>query len=452
MQWLSRSSSQQASARYAPSKPTRISEPKLIRSIEFLSHPRIGVLGSGATVVRTPEDALRDTRVRLSPELGEASDARQGKARKSPRKRDTHLSAPQSPPLPPLPVPEEDETQFLSEPEGPPPQPSRTPPPPPSAYPEEHSPIADLAQVSEEVVLHGSRACSPEELVIPPIAFGVPPTTSPPPFQPILLSELPTGQVDPMNTIVELETSTETYKTSLNTLISQPSVLSDYIKSLFSRSRTRSNTSSIYSTTSSDVSNVAQDQSCRDPATSSPCRISVFLDRPSTPYAHILAYLRSTPSSNATPPTLPVKVQLVHNYTQERLETLLELRDEAVFLNLVDLYRLCEDELRSRQGTILFSRHYSHDSNTLGSVHSQHASVYSLHTLIERVENDVQSNLCLSNTSIAKERRPGSGDSKHDSEMQGARQIPTPESWTNSRGRSTGRQYSPPRPPPAGWI
>ena len=147
-----------------------------------------------------------------------------------------------------------------------------------------------------------------------------------------------------------------------------------------------------------------------------------------------------------------MKVQLVHNYTQERLDALLELRDEAAFLNLVDLHKLCEDELHSRQGTIFFNRHYSHDSNTLGSVHSQHASVYSLHTLIERVESDVQLNLRLSNTSIVKERRPESKDSKQDPEMQGARQIPTPESWKNSRDRPTGRQCSPSRPPPAGWI
>jgi hypothetical protein len=147
-------------------------------------------------------------------------------------------------------------------------------------------------------------------------------------------------------------------------------------------------------------------------------------------------------------------VQLVHNYTQERLEALLELRDEAAFLKLKELQRLCEDELRSRQGTVLFNNHYSHDSDTLGSVHSQQASVYSLHTLIERVESDIQSNLRSSKTSLTKEghRRAKSKDSKRDSEVQSVRQIPTPESRASSRIGPTGRQRSPPRPPPAGWI
>ncbi|KAF8745928.1 hypothetical protein AX14_004232 [Amanita brunnescens Koide BX004] len=424
MQWLSRGNS--------PSK-TRVAEPKLVSS-------RTGILGEGAIVVRTPEEALRDTRVRLSPSSAEASNARPVRTKKPSKKHDIYFSSLQSPPLPPLPVPGEEETQFLSGSEDHPPPPTRAAPLPPSEYPEECSAVGTLAQpITGQII---SRPCSEEELAIPPILFGVRSTSPPPPFRPILLSEPPTGNVDVHNTIVALETSTETYKTSLSTLLSQPSLLSDYVRSLLPRSRSRSDASSVYST---DSDNSGQDRSY-----SPPCRINIFLDRPSAPYATILSYLRSSSSSNPNRATLPMTVQLVHNYTQERLEALLELRDEAAFLKLVELHGLCEDELRSRQGTVLFNKHYSNDSNTLGSVHSQQASAYSLHTPAERVESDTQPNLRLSRTSTTNERhrRTKSKDSKHDSERQSTRQLPIPEPRAGSRTGST----SPPRPYPAGWI
>lgn len=446
MQWLSRTATQQSSSRYTPSKPTRISEPQLIRSIELLSQPRSGALGTGATIVRTPEEALRDARVRLAPE---GFDAR---PKKSSQKRDVR-SPQQSPPLPPLPLPEEDEAIFLSETEGPPPL-SKVAPLPSSAYPEEDATETKIAHVSvdEQVVLRNSRVCAPEDLMMLPLAFGVPPTMPPPPFEPILLSEPSSERVDPMNTIVTLETSTETYNTSLNTLLSKPSYLADYLRSLLPRRRTRSDASSMYSM----ASDIAARQELSSPAYIPPCRIHIFLDRPSVPYAHILTYLRSSSNRKGDQEvTLPFKVQLVHNYTQERLETLLELRDEAAFLNLVGLQKLCEEELQSRQGTILIHRSYDHDSNTLGSVHSQHASVYSHHTLIERTEGDLRPHSCSSSKSAIKDRhlqRSDSKGSKHDSEPRRARQVPTPESWTEPRGKTTRHRRSPSRSPPAGWI
>ena len=273
MQWLSRTSTQQ------PSKPTRISEPQLIRSIELLPQPRSGVLGSGATVVRTPEEALREARVRLMPD---GSAGRPEKVKK-PSQKQKHqvLSPPQSPPLPPLPVPEEDETHFLSESERPLP-PSRAAPLPPSAYPQEDSPDNGVAQapILEPGVINGSPVPSPDELTMLPISFGVPPVTPTAPFEPILLSEPPTTEISPANTIVTLETSTETYNTSMNTLFSQPSYLVDYIESLLPRGRTRSDASSVYST-ASDIASVQKELSA--PIYSSPCRIHIFLDRPSAP-------------------------------------------------------------------------------------------------------------------------------------------------------------------------
>ncbi len=236
MHWLSRANS---ATRHSPSKPTRIAEPTIIRSIDRLAGSRAGVLGSGATVVRTPEDALRDTRVRLSPSSADTSNARRlVRKKKSSKKQDAYFSPPQSPPLPPLPVPGDEETQYLSEAEDYPLPPTRPAPLPPSEYPE------DSAVEN--------------------------------PFRPILLSEPPTGNLDVRNVIVALETSTEIYKTSLTTLLSQPSLLSDYIRSLLPRSRSRSDASSVYST-HSDSSNIS------DKSYSPPCRINIFLDRPSAP-------------------------------------------------------------------------------------------------------------------------------------------------------------------------
>ena len=453
MQWLSRG--------YSPSKPTRVAEPKLVRSVDvLLASSRTGILGEGAIVVRTPEEALKDTRVRLSPSSADTSNARLVRSKKPSKKHDVYFSSLQSPPLPPLPLPGDEETQFLSGSEDHPPPPTRAAPLPPSEYPEECSAGGTLAQapIAGQII---SRPCSEEELAIPPILFGVRSTSPPPPFRPILLSEPPTGHVDAHNTIVALETSTETYKTSLSTLLSQPSLLSDYVRSLLPRSRSRSDASSVYSTDSDNSDGQVKSYS-------PPCRINIFLDRPSAPYvltmrlslldltlrdsyATILSYLRSSSSSNPNRAMLPMTVQLVHNYTQERLEALLELRDEAAFLKLVELHGLCEDELRSRQGTVLFNKHYSDDSGTLGSMRSQQASVYSLHTVPERVESDTQSNSRLSKTSIAKEQhlRAKSKDSKCDSEIQSARQLSSPESRAGSRAGTTN---SPPRPQPAGWI
>lgn len=267
MQWLSRANS---ATRHSPSKPTRIAEPTIIRSIDQLVGSRAGVLGSGATVVRTPEDALRDTRVRLSPSSADTSNARRLVRTKKPsKKHDVYFSPPQSPPLPPLPVQGEEETQYLSEAEDYPQPPTRPAPLPPSEYPED-SAVENLL-IEDQII---SRPCSEEELAIPPIVFGVRSTLPPPPFRPILLSEPPTGNVDVRCTIVALETSTETYKTSLTTLLSQPSLLSDYIRSLLPRSRSRSDASSVYSTQSDNS----------DKSYSPPCRINIFLDRPSAPY------------------------------------------------------------------------------------------------------------------------------------------------------------------------
>ena len=61
-------------------------------------------------------------------------------------------------------------------------------------------------------------------------------------------------------------------------------------------------------------------------------------------YTHILTYLR-TPASPDQPGVLPRAVRLSHKFPPAKAETLLELRDEANFLNLGELSKLCTEEL-----------------------------------------------------------------------------------------------------------
>lgn len=61
-------------------------------------------------------------------------------------------------------------------------------------------------------------------------------------------------------------------------------------------------------------------------------------------YTHILTYLR-TPASPDQPGVLPRAVRLSRGPTPAQTEALLELRDEADFLNLEELSGLCTEEL-----------------------------------------------------------------------------------------------------------
>lgn len=134
-------------------------------------------------------------------------------------------------------------------------------------------------------------------------------------------------------------------------------------------------------------------------------------------YAHILTYLRTPPPSPSfshpfaqtqlSEPTeiLPRAVSLRSlshsdpSYSSN-FEALLELRDEAAFLGLEALHKLCMDELRLRTAPSSRPTHTRGQSSTsmasmsMGrgdSVHSMHASIYSsihgMQPLLERVES-----------------------------------------------------------------
>lgn len=94
-------------------------------------------------------------------------------------------------------------------------------------------------------------------------------------------------------------------------------------------------------------------------------------------YTHVLAYLRSLPSTPEQPESLPRAVQL-ESTLPSTLESLLELRDEASYLGLAELYKLCCHEIDR-----------FHHRSALGSMSGggggsgKTESVRSFHTLVE---------------------------------------------------------------------
>ena len=272
MPWLSRSSTQ-ASAPYSPSKPTKISEPKLVRSIELVSHHRSGVLGTGATVVRTPDDALRETGVRLTFD-GKGRDAEMIPCRKSRGSSSSERintqqqpSSPQSPPLPPLPMPEDEDLEILE------------------LQSLAETPKARLNRAPPSASLRSSlktKSISPSDdsSQVPPLPANISASPVPPPFKPILVSEVPTGAVDPSKIIVTLDTCTATHRTTLDTLRSRSSYLSDYLSSLFLSSERTSVSSSVYS---DDMSVYRQHLTSQGLLSRASFSIHLFLDRPSAP-------------------------------------------------------------------------------------------------------------------------------------------------------------------------
>ncbi|KAF9009014.1 hypothetical protein BDQ17DRAFT_1236649 [Cyathus striatus] len=430
MHWLSRSSTQSSSSSpYAPSKPARISEPKLVRSIELLTHPNTGVLGNGAIVVRTPDEALRETGVRLTYNGKTSHAVVMDSAVGSPSAHAPSaeeplppLSPPNSPPLPPLPLQLETDQESVYSTE----------------YTESQRCLLPLAHhhhlqllrtflttLSEEALSSHSRTGDID--VVPPLPTNVPHMPPSPPFRLILMSEAPSSFIDPSMVIVTLETSTSTYRTTLETINSRPSHISRYINGLFQRNKCDSVTSSVYSTASAnDLEAYRHHLASQGLIPQIPFNLHVFLDRSSAPYVHILNYLRSPIATTEYPEILPRACSYV--LLKYSFEALIELRDEAAYLGLEDLHRLCNEEIRLRHGARLHTRGNSNTS-TAGSVHSLHASVYSLHTLLERVETDIRSSSHTRVNSV-NSRKSGRG-SPVNNELSSVpvKSPPTPRSW-----------------------
>lgn len=291
MSWLNRSSSSTFShpSPYAAPKPTRISEPKIGSSLDQFSFHRSGPLGSGATIVRTPQEALSGSSRTFKPTNEEQGAKRDLLLHNHTDENEGRLlpPPPSSPPLPPLPDisdaggEEEGIGRLSASPTGIPLSDHISHPHlPGSLSPKTHR------SSSRPTMLAHSPASSRSTPALPIDVDATPPQ---PPFEAILLSTIPDGPIDPSKLIVTLETCTTTFRTSLRTLVSRPSHLSRYITSLLSPV---SETASIYSN-ASDASLIQDsngfkavfcdhlaDSGCLPPSSNT---IHVFLDRPSAP-------------------------------------------------------------------------------------------------------------------------------------------------------------------------
>lgn len=373
----------------------RISEPKLVNDLftttggPTYTHSRYGPLGAGATVVRTPQDALaRAMLIQTQPYPpqdypGAADDD------VSSYEDEDEPPSPGSPPLPPVPYASKSSPNLpvLSEMgellpmrrEG-----RRTP------SPTRSKPLRPCPEPPVHATGPTLKSTSPSQPAVPVLPLNVTPTPPQPPFTPILLSPVPDVLLDLSSLIVTLDTSTCSFRTTYATLTSRPSHLAQYLQALARSAHEREkrkfrDTLVEEDEEFADGDEVDDGHSLSAPTTpfaslfaahlastgllpQSGGMLHLFLDRPSAPYvslllhydliftlpharySHILTYLRS-PTTN---PTLPRTACLgsCSSQSPERLEALLELRDEAKYLGLEELYRLCCDELRQRQGHI----------------------------------------------------------------------------------------------------
>jgi hypothetical protein len=266
--WLSRT----PAASPQPPKPVKISDPKAARPIDLLSSSTTR-LGLGATVVRTPDDALRDTGVRIT---YQAEKSLKHKFRPTPKR----LPSLSSPPLPPLPLAPPDEEAHLQG------ESVITTPRPPRAAP---SPVPDIHRSPslskrsslkpKSIALTHSSSSSEDPPSVPPLPSHIAASTQPPHFSPILITEPSTAALNPEKVIITLETCTQTYRTTLSTLASRPSHLAKYLFSLYPPPPSPNSIGSVYSSQSDDGPPVYKLRG----VVSLTSAAHIFLDRPSAP-------------------------------------------------------------------------------------------------------------------------------------------------------------------------
>jgi hypothetical protein len=262
--WLGRSSVQ-----YTPSKPMRISEPKMVNAFDILQSPRSGTLGSGAIVVRTPQDALSAEFCDEEDEFDINSEVEEDESRRSP-------TIPASRDLPPIPV--EQNEPDLAETADP-------------TYLANSSPLSlspSIRATLRPSLNNRSSEHSEYPPPVPPLPANITSTPVPPPFDPILLGPLPTDAIDSSKVIVALETGTSTHRTTLKTLTSRPSHLSTYLMSLVRRSDSDptsidSHKSEVSTPDGSFNSIFQQHLASSGLLLQASSSVHIFLDRPSAP-------------------------------------------------------------------------------------------------------------------------------------------------------------------------
>ncbi|KAH8999117.1 hypothetical protein EDB92DRAFT_1832534 [Lactarius akahatsu] len=350
------------STTHAP--PIRISHSKSSSTVGHIKH---GNLGSGVTIVRTPQEALAGSGVSVECasdqeiEHGEEEDSDPLAEDEDPQENEgeeleedggeTHevrVEQAETPSVPPAysppraSLPLSKSTPTLPLKDAHPTRPSRPPPPPPSA--------PDATVLSQKKL-----PPPPLSSLFPPVApvpahLSTPST--PPPFACILLSSVPPNAIDFSKVLVTLETCTATHRTTLNTLISRPSHLASYLKSLFADAY--------------DELDVADNTSLYSRAESGSFN-SIF-------HNHLTSSGLLAPSSVQCNPA--------------RLEALLALRDEAAYLDLPELVQLCITELR-RSSNGHPPQHSRAPSHVLAHTRGpSNGSVRSMDTLREYDEHD----------------------------------------------------------------
>ena len=170
-------------------------------------------------------------------------------------------------------------------------------------------------------------------------------------------------------------------------------------------------------------------------------------------YTHILTYLR-TPTSPDQPGVLPRAVRLPNKCSPAMAETLMELRDEANFLNLEELSKLCTEELSkytpitssSKSITSGSSRSSKRPSITHAQSHhqlgmrSKNLSMHSLHQFAEGPsETEFDSHIPTPNSSAPSSRE----GSRHE-----ATATPTPAPCSTQL-RGHGKSFSNVQPLPS---
>jgi hypothetical protein len=371
--WLSghRSNSSTSSVNQ-PTVPTplRISEPQLTGSLDFfVSQPKFKassrMLGMGAEIVKTPEEAIA---AMVEDVFAEENELLISTRHSSEDDRPLPPIPPASPTSPTSPTLRASRStpHLLSSPR------SMSPPssPPRPNRANNNSPRAVPASVLRSALKVSSPPLNTVPLPPLPSAAPVPSQASPSemeavpqaPFRPILISPAPSSVNDPSQVMITLETSQATARTTLHTLTSVPSFLSTYLTTLVPTTVTAppsptSPFSELYKSHQEAVGVASSPPSNNQP-------MHIFLDRPSAPYTHILTFLRSSV------PVLPRQVQLQPN-TTARFEALMELRDEARYLGMEGLERLCEEELRRRPAASASGHHVRGQSSGLKSSRSR---------------------------------------------------------------------------------
>lgn len=309
LSFLSRNSghAKDASASQPAPKIVRISEPRFSNALDLNVTPRSGTLGSGATVVRTPYDALGGTRGvqrdfdgTLVMDISKESESHEEEAveeegEEAALARDRCISRA----LPPLPLNIGHPYKSHSVDENASRRAVQTrascPTRPPPAAPVEEQAL--LPSSSGAATLRPSLKSQSTEFFPPVPAVPAHLTNAPPQptFEPILVSSVPSTAIDPSKIIVTIESSTVTHKTTLNTLVSRPSYLADWLKEVFKKSQAEErgdeddedDTESTFSRRASGVSaffsifhNHLNSQGLLSPTSSN---MHIFLDRPSAP-------------------------------------------------------------------------------------------------------------------------------------------------------------------------